>query len=234
MLRPASSTGAAPGTGGDQEQPGPRPAAGRGLTWAMPRSACWWMDTGAEPLISPNAASPSVTQPAGQQAGAGGNAPIQLSPGPPPPESLQTALARHACSLLHALLARSAPAQQARGAAKQGGAASPASTLKCVSASSSLPMRRSALAATRRSDRATCGRQGSHPGTAPAWAPTGGLTAASPCRSRCAAAEAAKAAAGRSARSRASAPRGRARAGCAANAGRAPLQRGGQGSTEVF
>ncbi len=32
-------------------------------TSAMPRSACWWMDTGAEPLISPNAASPSVTQP---------------------------------------------------------------------------------------------------------------------------------------------------------------------------
>ena len=33
-------------------------------TSAMPRSACWWMDVGAPPLISPKAASPSDTQPA--------------------------------------------------------------------------------------------------------------------------------------------------------------------------
>jgi hypothetical protein len=61
-------------------------------TRAMPRSACWWMETGLEPLISAKAASPSVTQ--------------------------------------------------------------PASTLKCVSASSRRLMRRRALAKTRRSDSA--------------------------------------------------------------------------------
>jgi len=29
----------------------------------MPRRACWWMDLGVDPDISPNALSPSVTHP---------------------------------------------------------------------------------------------------------------------------------------------------------------------------
>ena len=35
-------------------------------TLAMPRRACWWIDLGVEPDISPNALSPSVTHPVQQ------------------------------------------------------------------------------------------------------------------------------------------------------------------------